>query len=290
MSKKRGLGKGLDALIPSGSADLWGARPELAAQSGLVELAPEEIVPNPHQPRAPIDEAQLAELAASIKEHGLIQPVIVTRVGDSYQLIAGERRWRAAQQAGLERIPALVKETTAQEMLELALVENIQRADLNVLEEAAAYRQLMKEFGLTQEEVAQKVGKSRSAVANVVRLLGLPARIQAALLDGRVSEGHGRQLVRLPTVEAQEAGLATILKRSLSVRQTEELVDRLLGEKRVVKRRPASPEIRSVEEQLRQRLGTKVDVSHGRNGGRIVIHYYSDEELDSLLGLIGGDR
>ncbi len=285
MSKKRGLGKGLDALIPSTATNVWETREPAAAprQSQVQQVPLGEIAPNPHQPRAPIDEAELAELAASIAEHGLIQPVIVTQVEGGYQLIAGERRWRAAQQAGLEAIPVLIKEATPQEMLELALVENVQRADLNPLEEATAYRQLMEEFGLTQEQVAERVGKSRPAVANTVRLLALPAAVQGAILNRKISEGHGRALLPLPNDEMRTAALATVLKQGFNVRQTEELVRRMLGEKRVAQTRPLPPALKDVREQLRQRLGTKVDIQHGGKGGRIVIHYYSDEELQSVL-------
>jgi ParB family chromosome partitioning protein len=273
------LGKGLEALIPPGQ---WESR-EPGAGQYIRQVPVGQIVPNPQQPRVQTDARELAELAASIAEHGIIQPVIVTQVAGDYQLIAGERRWRAARQAGLETIPVIVKEASPQEMLALALVENLQRADLNPLEEAAAYRQLMDEFGLTQEQVAERVGKSRSAVANTVRLLSVTAAVQAALLEGKIAEGHGRAILRLPTPEAQTAALRTIVKRGLSVRQTEELVRRLLGKKRVSDPRPPSPEIIMAQERLRQRLGTKVDISHTKKGGRIVIHYYSDEELHALL-------
>ncbi len=286
MTKKRGLGRGLGALIPE-SAGQWD---EKAPEAGLRQVPISEIVPNPHQPRSLIDESELAELAASIAEHGVIQPLIVTQTDAQFQLIAGERRWRAAGQAGLEHVPVIIKEVTPQEMLELALVENIQRNDLNALEEATAFRQLIDEFGLTQDQVAERVGKSRSAVANIVRLLTLPEPAQAALLDGRISEGHGRALLGLSTAEAQIAALQTVLKRELSVRQTEELVRRLRGE--VLERKPVRPvdqEIGAVEERLRQRLGTKVELRHGKKGGRIVIHYYSDEELQSLLDEIAGE-
>ncbi len=295
MTKKRGLGKGLQALIPD-SAGQWESRepqqlpepPEQQMRAGVEEVPIEQIVPNPHQPRAPMDEAELTELAASIAEHGLIQPVIVTSAGNGYQLIAGERRWRAARQAGLERIPVIVKEATPQEMLELALVENIQRDDLNPLEEATAYRQLMDEFGLTQEMVAERVSKSRSAVGNVVRLLKLPAAAQAAILEEKISEGHGRALLGLLTAEAQSAALQTVLKRGLNVRQTEELVRRLLGQTPAAAPRRLAPEIKVIQERLEQSLGTKVDMSHSEKGGRIVIHYYSDEELETILEQITG--
>jgi ParB family chromosome partitioning protein len=289
MAKRRGLGKGLDALIPSGATSTvthWGST-EPEPPSGVDEIPVESIDPNPHQPRAPFDDEELEQLAASIREHGIIQPVIVSQSGERFQLIAGERRWRAARLAGLDAIPAIVKEATPQQMLELALVENLQRADLNVLEEAVAYRQLIDEFGLTQEQVAERVGKSRPAVANLVRLLALPRPIQAALLEERITEGHGRALLRLYSQEAQLAALETVLKRQLTVRQTEELVSRLLGSAKEVKRRPLPPEIKSICDQLQQRLGTRVNITHGEKGGRIVIHYFSDEELDAIVEQIG---
>lgn len=282
MTKKRGLGKGLEALIPPSAGTLWEPR-EPGLQDGIRQIAVDQIVPNPRQPRVTIGEEGLAELAASIAEHGLIQPIIVTQTEDGYQIIAGERRWRAARQAGLDTIPVIVKEATSQQMLELALVENLQRADLNPLEEANAYRQLMDEFGLTQAQVADRVGKSRPAVANTVRLLSLPEDIQAAVMGERISEGHARALLALSTAEAQVAALQTIVKRQLSVRQAEELVRRLLGERPVSKPRMLSPELRLIEERLQNRLGTRVRIRHTKRGGRIEIHYYSDEELESLL-------
>ncbi len=288
MTKRRGLGKGLDALIPSTTP----ARPEAlepAGQLGLLEVLTGDIVPNPHQPRSFINENDLAELAASIAEHGLIQPIIVTQIDQGYQLIAGERRWRAACQAGLETVPVLVKEATSQEMLELALVENIQRADLNPLEEAQAFRHLMDEFGLTQAQVAERIGKSRVAVANTVRLLALPPAAQIALQDTLITAGHGRALLGLPTAEQQEAALKTVLKRHLNVRQTEELVRRWLGEKPVSQARPKTPEIKWIEDRLEQQLGFNVDVRHTKKGGRVVIHYDSDEDLQSLIDKIAGE-
>jgi ParB family chromosome partitioning protein len=193
MNKKRGLGKGLEALIPSAAPKA--ASPEV--QAGVIEVPIDQIVPNPRQPRQMMDQAKLQELAYSIAQHGLIQPLIVTRVGARYQLIAGERRWRASQLTGLTTVPVIVKETSPQQMLELALVENIQRADLNPLEEAEAYAQLMQEFGLTQEAVAERVGKSRTAVANIVRLLNLPEEARVALAAGEISEGQKRNVSSL---------------------------------------------------------------------------------------------
>jgi ParB family chromosome partitioning protein len=224
------------------------------------------------------------ELAASIEEHGVIQPLIVTRAPDGYYLIAGERRWRAARLAGLSTVPVIAKEVAPSEMLELALVENLQRSDLNPLEQATAYRQLVEDFGHTQEQVARRVGKSRVAVANTLRLLKAARPVQEALLDNKISEGHARALLGLEKDEAQEAALKTVLKRRLNVRQTEELVRRLLGQHREQQRpvREISPETRALESRFREALGTKVSLKRSGEGGRIVIYFYSEEELDAL--------
>ncbi len=281
MTKRSGLGKGLEALIPVAQ--------ELPA--GLVQVPVAAISPNPMQPRTALDPEALAELAASIQEHGLLQPLIVTRQGpDRYQLIAGERRWQAARLAGLATVPAIVKEATPQQVLELALVENIQRADLNPLEEAAAFYQLVQEFGLTQEQVAERVGKSRVAVTNTLRLLRLPAEVKQALADGTVQEGHARALLALPTPEAQVAALKTVIGKALSVRQTEELVRRLLAEPPPQKSgEPADPETQALEQEFRDTLGTKVELYRNRKGqGRLVIHFYSEEELQAIYDLIVG--
>jgi ParB family chromosome partitioning protein len=290
MTKRRGLGRGLDALIPDNSAF------KSATDAGLQLAAVDAIEPNPHQPRSIIDEPQLEELAASIREHGLIQPLIVTRNarGDGFTLIAGERRWRAAQRAGLTELPVVVKEATAQAMLELAIIENVQRADLNPLEEALAYRQLIDDFGLTQQQVADRMGKSRPAVANVVRLLTLPNSVQGAVAAGEISEGHARCLVSLPTPEAQNTVLKTILRQGLNVRQTEGLVRKLLsGESpRRTARARLNPDLRDLREQFRQSLGTRVDIKPGPNGegGRVVIHYYSDEDLQTIFESIVDEK
>ncbi len=283
MTKRSGLGKGLEALIPVAQEP----------PAGLVQVPVTVITPNPMQPRAALDPDALAELAASIKEHGLIQPLIVTRQGpERYQLIAGERRWQAARLAGLATVPAIVKEATPQQTLELALVENIQRADLNPLEEAAAFRQLVEEFGLTQEQVAERVGKSRVAVTNTLRLLRLPAEVKQALADGTIQEGHARALLALPTPEAQVAALKTVVGKALSVRQTEELVRRLLAEPPPRQpKEPADPETQALEKEFRETLGTKVDLYRNRKGqGRLVIHFYSEEELQAIYdAIVGGE-
>jgi ParB family transcriptional regulator, chromosome partitioning protein len=281
MSKRSGLGKGLEALIPTGQAPA----------GGVAHIPVAAISPNPMQPRGVMDPDTLAELAASIREHGLLQPLIVTCQGpEQYQLIAGERRWQAAQLVGLLTVPAIVKEASPQEVLELALVENIQRADLNPLEEASAYRQLVDEFGLTQEQVAQRVGKSRVAVTNILRLLRLPAEVRQALAGGSISEGHARALLGLPTGEVQLAALNVILHKQLTVRQTEELVRRLLAEPPQPELRdPPSPEAQALEQEFRDTLGTKVNLYRNRKGrGRLVIHFYSEEELQAIYDLIVG--
>jgi ParB family chromosome partitioning protein len=285
MSHKGGLGRGLGALIPG--AD------EPIDKGGVREVAIDAIVPNPLQPRVEMDPAALEELAASIRQHGLIQPLIVTAApGTGYQLIAGERRWRAARLAGLASVPVVVKDAAPQQMLELALVENLQRADLSPMEEAAAYQQLIEEFGMTQEQVAARVSKTRVVVANTLRLLRLPQLIKASLVEGRISEGHARALLGLPTEEQQLRALAVVTRQALSVRQTEELVRRWLAEPKTrIKRVTASAELRAVEKRFQEALGTRVELARSRKGGRIVIHYYSDEEFDTLYRrLVGPDE
>ncbi|MFW6062906.1 MAG: ParB/RepB/Spo0J family partition protein [Chloroflexota bacterium] len=287
MSKRRGLGRGLGALIPQGDdAD------EQQQGSGLRTVALEAIAPNPHQPRSHMDEDALDELAASIEEHGLIQPLIVNDNGDGqYTLIAGERRWRAAQRAGLEQAPVVVKEASPQDMLELALIENIQRADLNPLEEAAAYRQLIEEFGLTQAQVAKRVSKSRPAVANTVRLLELPDRVQEAVVNGEISGGHARALLGLPTEEMRVNTMRTVIRKGYSVRQTEALVRKLTSAARPRSREKqrTPPEVVALESQFQQSLGTRVNIQKGSKGGRVVIHFYSDEELHAIYEAIVRD-
>jgi ParB family chromosome partitioning protein len=245
---------------------------------------------NPYQPRKRIDDEALRGLADSIAEHGVIQPIVVTETLDGYRLVAGERRLRAAQLAGLERIPAVVRQLAEPEQLELALVENLQRADLDAIEEAHAYRQLIEDFGFTQESVASRVGRARSTVANTLRLLELDASVQAAIADGRLSEGHGRALVGLDP-EIQARLLDSIVGQQLSVRQTEELVRRLREPRPApaATARVADPDLERVEEELRRSLGTKVSLARTRRGGRIVIEFYGEEELSRIYErLVGG--
>lgn len=280
MSKKRALGRGLEALIPS-TGDSY---------SGLRQVPVDVIAPNPHQPRQRLDPDALAELAASIQEHGLIQPLIVSEAledappGCEYQLIAGERRLKAAKLAGLERVPVIVKEATPEQMLEMALVENLQRADLNPLEEAAAYQQLSDEFGLTQQEIAEKVGKGRVSVANAMRLLRLPDFVKSVLANEQISEGHARALLGLEDdLEVMKHALKRAIEQRLNVRQTEELVRRLRTSPASPKaRRTVSPETRALESEFARALGTKVNLVRSKKGGRLTIHFYSEEELQAL--------
>jgi ParB family chromosome partitioning protein len=286
--KRTGLGKGLDALIPPSDKSPAPDSAEVTENVGkqVREIGVSVISPNPNQPRKSFDEDSLAELAASIKEHGIIQPLILTRAGTpgTYTLIAGERRLMAAKQVGLETVPAILRTTNEQERLELALIENVQRSDLSPLETAMAYHQLSEEFNLSHGEIAKRVGKSRVAVTNRLRLLNLPPAVQEALQSNKISEGHARALLALPNAQAQSAALQTILEKDLNVRQTEALVYKFRGEKPAQKPKPESiPEIKALEERLRSSLGTKVNLKHGRKGGTITIHYYSDEELDGLL-------
>ena len=278
--RQTGLGRGLSALIPQ--------RPQHAPTS---EIALDRIRPNPRQPRQRLDPSDLESLAASIREHGVLQPILVTETLDGYQLVAGERRFRASQQAGLERIPAVIRQLADRDQLELALVENLQRADLGPLEEAHAYLALATDFGLTHDEIAQRVGRAKSTVTNTIRLLDLDPAVQAAIVDGRLTAGHARAIGGLPT-EHQARVAATVADQELSVRQTEELVRRL-REPRVARTEAApralDPDLERVEDDLRRRLGTKVTLARSRKGGRIIIEFYSDEELSQLYDrLIGG--
>jgi len=278
--RPQGLGRGLASLIPQRSP----------GQPTTIDIAVSRIRANPHQPRKRFDADELASLTRSISDHGVLQPILVTETIDGYQLVAGERRLRAAVAAGLERIPAVVRQLADREQLELALVENLQREDLDPLETAEAYRQLIEEFGFSQDDVATRVGKARSTVANTLRLLDLAPGVQAAVADGRLTEGHGRALGGL-AVELQDRVLDSVTGQELSVRQTEELVRRL----RQPKPEPAGavaqrtdPELERVEEDLRRSLGTKVSLARSRRGGRIVIEYYSDEELGRLYERLTG--
>jgi ParB family chromosome partitioning protein len=284
MTRKTGLGKGLDALIPVGAG--------APLERGITLISTQNIAPNPRQPRARFNSEELAELAESIRAHGVLQPLIVTRADqpDRYVLIAGERRLMAAREAGLEEVPAIVREASQQQLVELALVENVQREDLNPLEAAEAYRQLAEDFGLSHEEIAGRVGKSRATVTNTLRLIKLPEDVRRALVEQEITGGHARALLALATPLAQSAALQSIRKNDLNVRQTEELVRKLLGNRTVQARQPELPaSLRSIEDRLRQRLGTRVSLNPRKKGGNLVIHYYSEEELEALIDLILGE-
>lgn len=301
-NRRLGLGRGLDALIPgSHNANNTSntSNPAAAGTPGnipagtMVDQVDIDLVgPNPKQPRTVFDPEALAELAESIKEHGVIQPLIVSRPaqdsgGAPYQLIAGERRLLAARQAGLTRVPVIVKEASPRGLLELALVENLQRQDLGALEEALAFKRLGDEFALTQEEIATRVGRSRPSVANSLRLLTLSDEIQASLARGEITSGHARALLGIDNPEERRLAWRRIVEGGLTVRDAEDLARRGI---RVTQERPPrrrSAELTALEDQLRGTLGTRVDLTRGRKGGRIVIHYYSDEELESLIDRFG---
>ncbi len=282
MARKGGLGKGLDALIPGEFSSI----PEPSDSYAPID----NIIPNPRQPRDIMNPDDLQDLANSIREHGILQPLIVTQeaMSGTYILIAGERRLRAAKMAGLDKVPVIIRTATEQERLELALIENVQRSDLSPLETAEAYRKLADDFNLSHEEIAARVGKGRVAVTNTMRLLKLPEQARKALANGLISEGHGRAILGLNTPQAQLAALQTIVKNELNVRQTEELIRKLGGLKppSVPPTKPEDPGIKEIEERLCERLGTKVTLKHGQKGGTLVIHYYSEEELSGLLSRI----
>ncbi len=296
MPKHSGLGKGLDALIPTGFQPETSLSGETSqASAGYLTIPIEQIIPNPRQPRSHFEESALAELAASILEHGIIQPLLVSKKEDEsgYVLIAGERRWQASQRAGLKTVPVIVRQTTDQQRLELALIENIQRADLNALEEANAYRQLSEEFHLSHEDIATRVGKSRVAVTNTLRLLHLPGVIQKSLMDGEISEGHARALLGLSNPRAMESALRTILFQKMTVRQTEELVNKMKGEKPASNtKEDRSPDEKSLEEYIRSNLSQKISVKIGknRNSGSMTLFYGSEEEFQDLMIRLTGQK
>jgi ParB family chromosome partitioning protein len=278
MPPRSGLGKGLDALIPTGQKTS-------GAEGGIAQVPIDLIQRNPRQPREKFDLEELENLAASIREHGVIQPLVVSPGKNGiYVLIAGERRLQAARKAGLKTVPVVIRQATDQQLLELALIENIQREDLNAIEEAEAYQHLAKEFKLSHETIAERVGKSRVAVTNTLRLLDASAAVKQALVDGRITEGHARALLALGSAKAQENLLNQVVNLDLSVRQTEALASKLSGKKPSGKRRSSSSaDVTDVERRLRSSLGTKVTLKHGKKGGTVTIYYYSNEELDSLL-------
>ena len=281
---RTGLGRGLDVLLGSTPE----SPPAPLRPSGTTEIPLERVQPNRQQPRTNFDEEGISELAASIKRHGVLQPIVVSREGDGYELVAGHRRVLASRLAGKTTIPAVVRDDV-RDRLELALVENLQRTDLNAIETARAYKLLMDTYDLTQEQVAERVGKSRSQVANMLRTLSAPQPLQDAVMEGKISEGHLRALMPLPLSDALQA-LATIIAKSLSVRDAEALARKMVHPTRRGRSRSrlrgGDPDLAQVTSDLRAALGTKVEVLRGRKGGRIAINYYSDEDFERLYELL----
>ncbi|MDH7500597.1 MAG: ParB/RepB/Spo0J family partition protein [candidate division NC10 bacterium] len=278
--QRKALGKGLGALIPLG---------EEGPKAGLFEIPLEEIRPNPYQPRKSFPAQEMKELAASIRARGVLSPVILRRWVDGYELVAGERRWRAAKEAGLKTIPALVQDVSSDEILEIALIENLQREDLNPLEEAEAYQRLIQDHGLTQEEISRRVGKDRASIANILRLLHLPPPLKEDLANGRLTMGHARALLSLEGEARQLRARNLVVARGLSVRQTEELVQsEKKGRAKKGKGSTFNPHWKAIEEDLGRRLGTRVKVFKGRGPGRVEIEFYSEKDLDRIWRLICG--
>ncbi|HDZ89261.1 MAG: ParB/RepB/Spo0J family partition protein [Deltaproteobacteria bacterium] len=281
MAKRKALGKGLSALIPD--ADQLDSQ-----QEEFFQCPVEAIEPNPYQPRQEFSAPELEEMVASVREKGIITPLLVSRTETGYQLIAGERRWRAAQKAGLRRVPVVVREATPTESLELALIENIHRKDLNPIEEAVAYGKLLEETGITQEALATRLGKDRSSITNLLRLLKLPLKIQQDVIDGRLSTGHARLLAGFNRSEDQWSLRNKIIKKGLSVRQAEALARRAKGATGSRgKKPPGDHYLRSLEDSLKRSLGTKVEIRKRGKRGTVVVHFYSDDELDRLLERLG---
>ncbi|ANX00099.1 chromosome partitioning protein ParB [Thermoclostridium stercorarium subsp. leptospartum DSM 9219] len=278
---KKGLGKGLGALLDTDNI--------LSGDSGVMELKIIDIEPNKEQPRKNFDQEKLQALAESIKQHGVVQPIIVKKQDKGYTIIAGERRWRAAKLAGLKTIPAIVKDLSSRETMEIALIENLQREDLNPIEEAEAYQKLMDEHGLTQEALSKLVGKSRAAIANSVRLLSLPDKIKDMLINEQLTPGHARALITVEDPERQIKLAEEIIEKDLSVRETEKLVNERKNEKKQKRKAAKDPTILDIEEKLKSILGTKVELRHNENKGKIVIEYYSNDEFNRIIEFITKD-
>ena len=287
MNQKKVLGRGLGALIPQ-----RGDIPPIPFRDGLAQIPIGQINPNPYQPRKVFNEASIEELARSVREHGIVQPLVVTRTADSrYRLIAGERRLRAAQRAGLQTVPAVIKELMKEgDALQIALIENIQREDLNPIEEAGAYHQLHAEFGLTQEEISRRVGKERSTVANFLRLLRLPDTVKKLLASGQLSMGHARALLAIDSAKRQEQLAERVVKNNLNVRQTEMLAAATSARPSAKGEKPKDVFTRDAEEKLTRSLRTKVDIDRRRRGGVIHIRFASEDDLIRIFDELTGRR
>ena len=288
---RKALGKGINALIPGFEMGVPESHENGPAKN--TELLIDEISPNRFQPRKYFDDDKLEELVTSIRDNGVLQPIVVQKVEAGYELVVGERRWRASKKAGLKKIPAVIREVTDAQALELAIIENIHRQDLNPIEEADAYARLADEFALTQEMIAKRVGKSRTAVANTLRLLKLSRNIKEDLISGKISMGHARALLGLDNAGQMEALRKEIFKQDLTVRQIESRVSRL---KQSVSKKPVSLVskknifIKDLEKEFERRLGTKVDIKSAKKGGKLVVTYYSDDDLDRIKDLIGQSK
>ncbi len=293
MAAKSGLGKGLSALI--GTRPVPAARSEIETGSGerIHDVSLGSIIPSPLQPRKDFAPDALQELVDSIRQHGIIQPLIVRQAGAKLELIAGERRWRAAQEVGLAVVPVIIRGASDLEVLELSLIENLQRSDLNAIEEAQGYARLATEFHMRQEEIAQKVGRSRAAVANAMRLLDLHPQIQTWLTQNLLSVGHAKVLLGLKTADDQLSVAQTVLRRSATVRNTERMVARYLGIGRSRRKRSENGEVASsasiteLQERLQEKLGTRVSIQHGEKRGRIEIEYYGNDDLQRVITAMG---
>ncbi|EIW17575.1 MULTISPECIES: ParB/RepB/Spo0J family partition protein [Pelosinus] len=286
-NSQRGLGRGLDALFSSSKG--------VDAESLIKNVSISEIIPNKFQPRRVFDETALLELVSSISQYGVLQPLVVRKSNNIYELVAGERRLRASQQAGLKEIPVIIKDYTDREMTEISLIENIQREDLNAIEEALAYRRLMDEFRLTQEEVAKKIGRSRSVIANMVRLLNLHPKVQDYVSRGTLSMGQSRPLLALETLELQLEAAEIIIENDLSARDAEELVKRIADKKKPAKQQPKNVEeknffVTEAEDRLKMILGTQVKIKEGKFKSKIEIEFSSSEDLERILEVLSGDE
>ncbi|EMS73811.1 ParB/RepB/Spo0J family partition protein [Ruminiclostridium cellobioparum] len=271
---KKGLGKGLGALISNEATE---------DETGIIELRINEIEPNAGQPRKYFDDEKLVQLSDSIKQHGIIQPIIVKKDNNRYIIIAGERRWRAAKLAGLSKVPVLIKEFTNKQVMEVALIENLQREDLNPIEEADAFLHLMNEYDMTQEQIAETIGRSRPAIANSLRLLGLSEDVKKYIVSGDLTSGHARTLVIIQDPEIQLKAAEYIIENKLSVRETENYIKKLFQNRSEKKKVVENPDFKFVEDRLKNILGTKVKLQANNNKGKITIEYYSNDELERLL-------
>jgi ParB family chromosome partitioning protein len=273
---KTGLGKGLGALLTSADSE----------DTGVREIRINEVEPNRNQPRKNFDDEKLIQLSESIKQHGIVQPIIVNKDGETYRIVAGERRWRAARLAGLKTVPAIVKDISNKQVMEIALIENLQREDLNAVEEAEAFKRLIDDFDMTQEELSLAVGKSRSAIANSLRLLALEETIKGYIISGDLSSGHARAILAIENGELQIKIADEVIEKKLNVRDTEKLVKKVITRKAILKPKNRSAEFFEIEDKLKNIFGTKVELMYKNKKGKIMIEYYSNEELDRILELV----